>query len=329
MVPWLLAGALALFVAPQDSLPQQASVVIDVDRDGVDDTLEAALLERFRPVFMVGSGDCDQLPAEFAAADPEAGALPHAIARNGTIYGQVFRRGSDAGAALAEIHYYHLWARDCGKRGHDFDAEHVAVLIAAPGIAAPAPEWTARTWYAAAHEDTVCDVSGYVPATRLGATGSGATVWISKGKHASYLSREGCHAGCGGDRCESMVAIPTSMVVNVGEPGAPINGAGWTASASWPLQQKMRTDFPDALLAAGAVPPPQPMSQRAMRGVVGRSASVEQHTGDALGTAGEHAGRGVGVGKTKTGNSLKRALGATGRFLGVVPKEKEKSGPDR
>jgi len=327
MGPWLLAGILALFVALPNAPPQQSAVISDADRDGIDDVLEASLLERFRPVFMVGSRDCDQLPAEFTAATP----APHLIARNATIYGQVFRRGSDAGVELAEIHYYHLWGRDCGKHGHDLDAEHVAVLIAAPAIVAPAPQWTARTWYAAAHEDTVCDVSSYVPAERLGASERGATVWISNGKHASYLSPEDCRAGCGGDHCEAMVAIPPTVVVNLGEPGRPMNGAEWTASPNWPLQRKMQTNFPDALLVAGAAPLAQPMSQRAMRGVIGRSASVEEHTGDALGTAGQHAGRGVDVGKKKTGNSIKRALGATGRFLGVVPKEKGKdeSGPDR
>src|ERR1051326_9001673 len=144
---WLLAGVLALFVAPSDPPSQQAVPVIDADHDGIDDALEAALLERFRPVFMVGSGDCDQLPAEFAATTPLGSTPPRAIARNGTIYGQVFRRGSDAGAQLAEIHYYHLWTRDCGKRGHDLDAEHVAVLIAAPAMAASIQEWTARTLY--------------------------------------------------------------------------------------------------------------------------------------------------------------------------------------
>ena len=331
MRSWLLAATLALIAAPLTLLAQTAPDAVDADHDGVDDALEAALLERFRPVFMVSGSDCDQLPAEFAAALPAAfaqhGAVPRAIARNGTIYGQVFRRGTSGGSELIEAHFYHLWTRDCGARGHTLDAEHVSVLLASAGLSAPAPDWSARTWYAAAHQETLCDVSRFVSAGEIDATQRGAKVWISRGKHASYFSAESCGGGCGKDRCEAMVALAIAPVVNLGEADAPMNGAGWIASPRWPLAQKMRSDFPDVMLAEGAAAPDAPASRRSAQAVISAGASAGNATGSALDSAGKHYDHGIDVGTQKTGRSLKRALGATGRFLGLSskkPKEADK-----
>jgi hypothetical protein len=329
MRSWLLGVILALIAVPFRLPAQTAAIAVDADHDGVDDVLEAALLERFRPVFMVSGGDCDQLPAEFAAALPAAfaqhGAIPRAIARNGTIYGQVFRRGTSGGSELIEAHFYHLWTRDCGARGHALDAEHVSVLLAGASLSAPALDWSARTWYAAAHQETLCDVSRFVSAGEIDATQRGATVWISAGKHASYFSAELCGGGCGKDRCESMVELANTPVVNLGEAGAPMNGAGWIASPRWPLAQKMRSDFPDAMLAEGAAAPQAPASRRSAQAVIGAGASASDATGSALDTAGKHYDHGIDVGAQKTGRSLKRALVATGRFLGLSAKKSKDS----
>jgi hypothetical protein len=320
----LLAGILILGSPPHLS-PQASAAIVDQDRDGVDDALEAALLERFRPEFAVSSSDCDQLPAEFAPALPAAfanrGAMPHPVSRNGTIYGQVFRRGTNGGAELLEAHYYDLWTRDCGSRGHALDAEHVSVLLSGSSLSAPASQWTARTWYAAAHQDTVCDVSRYVPAAEIGAEHKGARIWISAGKHASYFSAESCEAGCGKDRCESMVALAPSPVLNLGEPDAPLNGAAWAASSRWPLALKMRSDFPDALLVDGAMVPTPSRSLRSTQAVIGSGAAAQEHSGAALDSAGKHTDRAVAVGQQKAGRSIRRAVGATGRFLGLGHKK--------
>lgn len=40
-----------------------------------------------------------------------------------------------------------------------------------------------------------------------------------------------------------------ARIVNIGEPGAPMNGAEWIASPEWNLAAKMSTDFDDALIA--------------------------------------------------------------------------------
>jgi len=319
MGSWLLAGVLALFVAPPNRPAQAGTDIVDRDRDGVDDALEAALLERFRPTFLVSGIDCDQLPAEFAPALPESfsrlGAPPRAVARNGTIYGQVFGRGTSGGDELIEAHYYHLWTRDCGARGHDLDAEHVSVLLTAASASSPAADWSARAWYAAAHQETMCDASRFVPAEQLDAVQRGAKVWISSDKHASYLTAESCGGGCGKDRCEAMVALDATRVINLGEANAPMNGAGWIASPRWALAQKMTSDFPDGLLAAGAAGPEAPFSRRSAQAVIGAGAAAQKHSGSALNTAGEHAAHGMDAGKAKSGNAVRRALGATGRFL--------------
>ena len=83
-------------------------------------------------------------------------------------------------------------------------------------------------WYAGAHENTVCDVSSASKASDLGATDKGLPVWISNGKHASFLAQRQCAVGCGGDRCENMVPLKPGRIVNLGEVDAPLNGAIWT-----------------------------------------------------------------------------------------------------
>src|SRR5436190_1600529 len=86
--------------------------------------------------------------------------FPPAVARNGTIYGQVFpRQGLAMPDRFIEIHYFHLWTRDCGRAGHPLDVEHVSVLVHADREDSPATDWNATYWDAGAHENTVCDVS--------------------------------------------------------------------------------------------------------------------------------------------------------------------------
>src|SRR5262249_12242650 len=73
----------------------QESPAIDSDHDGLSDALEQALLIQFQPVFMVARHDCSILPAEFQAHI----SLPHTVADNGTIYGQVFPAGISTSAS--------------------------------------------------------------------------------------------------------------------------------------------------------------------------------------------------------------------------------------
>ena len=190
----------------------------DSDGDGLSDGLEQQLLDQFAPKFMVGEHDCSVSPAEFK---PDV-QTPEVEADNGTIYGQVFpvKDAIDHGMA-AEIHYYHLWRKDCGGHGHPLDTEHVAVLVRTSEADSATVTWKALYWYAAAHENTVCDVSQIARAATLHAEDHGATVWISPGKHASFLNETLCRRGCGADRCENMVPLHSTAADQSGRTEPP------------------------------------------------------------------------------------------------------------
>jgi hypothetical protein len=186
---------------------------LDSDRDGLPDELEQALLMRFSPTFHISGSDCDVAPAEFHPDLPN----PTVKGRNGTVYGQVFpvRRGGHSGDSI-EIHFYHLWSRDCGLNGHALDAESVSALLRADGDASNPEAWRAEFWYAAAHENTLCDMSNGATAAALDASDHGPDIWVSRDKHASFLSRELCARGCGRDQCDSGQTVRASNLVNLG-----------------------------------------------------------------------------------------------------------------
>ena len=227
-------------------MPLQAQVAgfsgADDDRDGLPDDFEQAILEKFRPVWRISSTDCDVLPAEFLSGVT----TPTVKDRNGTIYGQVFIRGTSSLGFFVEAHFYDLWAADCGYiNSHALDAEHVSVLVRATDPSRPLSQWYASQWYAAAHEDTLCDSSQFASAAIINAEDKGATFWVARGKHGAFFSQQVCSiGGCGLDRCDTSTNILERTPINIGEPGAPLNGAVWTTSGNWPMLDKMRSDFP-------------------------------------------------------------------------------------
>lgn len=293
----------------------------DSDGDGLPDALEQALLTRFMPRFMVGQTDCSDLPSEFAA-DAKT---PTVKAQNGTIYGQVFpAKSSGKAAPEVEIHFYHLWRADCGKHGHALDTEHVSALVRDSR-----GEWTALYWYAAAHENTICDVSQIARATTLDAVHRGPKVWISPGKHASYLNQAMCEKGCGADRCEAMVPLRVHTVINLGEPGHPMNGSVFIASKRWPLKQKMETsNFPaEALARVGQLPPADiawfHAGRHPAQGVIAVSGTTEDalakggsETSDALATGDTHTSKALSQAQDSTGNALEKSYHKTIHALG-------------
>lgn len=290
----LLAATLTLAAAPD----------ADLDRDSLPDRLEQQLLDRFAPTFLVSAADCDARPARFTPAT--ARALP--LAQDGTIYGQAFPHPSGA----IELHYYHLWAHDCGRLAHPLDAEHVSALIARDGT-------RALYWTASAHQSTVCDAAQGARAEALAALFAGPTVWISDGKHASYFNVTACAAGCGSDHCDRMVALPRRPIVNLGEPGAPLHGALWTAAPSLHLTEKMSTDFPPEILAQLDASQPKEIvrlspASPAVQGVIATSnttadalALSNAHTGAALDNAGDHTENALRRSAEETGQSLEKA----------------------
>lgn len=211
----------------------------DLDRDGLPDRFEQALLERFAPTLVLSAGECDGQPATMKpwAADPQL------IDRAGTVYGHVALRSAQPERVEIEIKYFHLWGRDCGRPSHALDIERVSALLHASRLDAPADEWEADYWYAAAHEGTVCDASSGAAAQALRATSVGPYVYVSRGKHASYLNRGHCKWGCGSDLCDPGPPSPRGDVVNLGERDAPLNGATWLGSRRWSLVDKLATDF--------------------------------------------------------------------------------------
>ena len=291
------------------------------------DALEQALLIQFAPTFMVGRHDCSEIPAEF---EPNMKA-PTVKAENGTIYGQVFPAKSSSDALpAAEIHYYHLWRRDCGPHGHPLDTEHVAVLVSASENQPDTAKWKAIFWYAAAHENTVCDASQITRASTLHAEEHGAKVWISPGKHASFLNETLCQAGCGADKCVDMVALPPGKIINLGEPGHPMNGSIFIASSEWPLMDKMSsTNFPPEPIARLNRLPDTDIAwfsvgKHPARKVVAVSSSTEQgiaggarQTTSALSDAGTSTDTAISVAQEGTGNALQRSYRHTEHALGT------------
>ncbi len=211
-----------------------AATPADLDRDGLKDSFEQELLVRFLPAFQVHRNDCDGLPAEFAQGEIS----PKSLARNGTIYGRVVTKTTGKNARIA-IQYFHLWNRDCGIFPHRLDVEHVTAVVTAKDLKQAAKKWKAVSWYAGAHEDTLCDNSGSIEAVALQAETRGPKVWISKGKHASYLDLERCARGCRTDNCRDAQPMPVSRIVNLGEPAHPLNGSLFIHSRRWRFHDKL------------------------------------------------------------------------------------------
>lgn len=317
----LLAMVLLLTSLSASSQAQSApNTGPDTDHDGLSDALEQSLLTQFLPAFQIASADCATLPAEFEPNHP----TPKTIAENATIYGQVFPTKSSSNEKnenpTAEIHFYHLWSKDCGPHGHHLDTEHVAVLVQASSPDLTAAKWTALYWYAAAHEATVCDASQIARASTLHATDHGATIWISPGKHASYLNETLCQHGCGADRCVQMVPLPAGKIINLGEPDHPMNGSVFLASNEWPLLTKMTTtNFPDSPLArlnalpetdiAWFLPGNHPAQQ-----VIAASLT----TGQAIGVGGHDTDAAISLANDQTGNALEKSYRHTRHALGIA-----------
>lgn len=309
-----LALGVALLSALQPFYVQASSPALhaqkDSDGDGLSNELEQKLLVQFAPAFLVGRTECSGLPASFVAATR----TPEVMAEDGTIYGQAFpAKLPDSSGQTVELHYYHLWKQDCGAHGHPLDAEHVSVLVHSSGAQIPLAQWKATYWYAAAHENTVCDVSQISRASTLKAEDHGASIWISPGKHASFLNQALCGRGCGADLCEEMRPLATVRMINLGEVGQPMNGALWVSSPRWPLAAEMaESDFPAAPLARLRTLPSADIAwfhpgRHPAQGVISISAS----TADALGSSGEDTIKAVSLANGSTGNALAKSYHKT------------------
>jgi len=288
--------------------------LIDSDHDGLSDALEQALLVRFIPLFQIASQDCAGRPALFVPGK----ANPTPESEDGTIYGEATPRGfADKSATLVELRYFHLWRTDCGRMGHALDAEHVSVLVLEDGNRESAEDWKAVYWYAAAHEDTACDASQITRARTLGAEQSGPPVWISRGKHASFLNRDLCARGCGGDDCSQMQALAVSRIVNLGEAANPMNGSLWSASAEWPLAAKLeRSDFsPDSLARLERLPESDIAWEYPSKRPAQAAIAAGNSTADALAMSNRKTDTAISLAEDKTGNALEATHAKVKRSL--------------
>ncbi|MGC1461283.1 MAG: hypothetical protein WA802_03725 [Terracidiphilus sp.] len=322
---FLFVPALLIAVSAAAQQPERMPS-LDSDQDGMSDALEQALLVQFAPRFLVDPHDCSKLPAEFT---PNL-QTPTVKAEDGTIYGQVLpATRSIEELPTAEIHFYHLWRTDCGPHGHPLDSEHVAVLVTASERDLTAAKWKARYWFAAAHEDTVCDVSQITRASTIHAEESGATVFVSPGKHASYLNQKLCRAGCGADKCVNLVSLPPGKIINLGEAAHPMNGSIFVASAAWPLLGKMtRTDFPPEPLVRLSQMPVTDIAwfnpgRHPAQGIIATSSTTGQAiavgAGDTTSSLAK-AGVAISVAQDNTGSALQRTYKNTKHALGVSVK---------
>lgn len=307
---------------------------VDSDADGLADKIEQELLGKFAPEFMISVDECDGMPARFHPGSSK----PQLLAKDGTIYGQVFPTALPGrSGSFVEVHYYHLWNRDCGRLGHDLDVEHVSALLWAATATEDAASRKSVYWYAAAHEDTVCDASHAIRSGFLNAEQQGPTVWISKGKHASFLDPEACHGGCGGDDCGVMRPLIIPEIVNLGERQAPMNAISWIEWPDWSLAEKMQTDFPAPVLAKldasrESVLIPVHEAQAPFKTAIhvggstaGAQMTAARKTGKGLSTGSDAVGASLGKSASGTGNALKRTARAVWKFLGGSRQPGEKA----
>ncbi len=305
-----LFSCIAIILFLVSATAAQTGTPIDSDHDGLSDTVEQALLEKFRPTFMISAKDCAVRPARFQPGSSN----PKPLAVDGTIYGQVFPL---PGSSNVEIHYYTLWDKDCGRVRHPLDAEHVSVIVSNDSKASKA-----LYWYAGAHEKTACDISSGARAEAVSAQEHGPRVWSSAGKHALYLRKAMCRHGCGADSCENAIELPNrEPIINIGELSFPANGSLWVDSPEWMLADKMGSDFPPDITARlDATSGETVLTLRgnsSIRGtiqgsdaVLGGAATGAQHTGAALDTANDHTSSSLGKATRATGRSLRKAWNA-------------------
>ena len=198
---------------------------------------------------------------------------------------------------------------------HPLDAEHVSVLVSLDSQAGPREIY----WYAGAHENTACDISSAARFEEHTPAANHPVVWSSSGKHALFLRKEMCGHGCGADSCLDETELSRNgPVINIGELDHPMNDAVWVKSASWPLSNKMRTDFSSDVLTRLESSPADTVStvrgNRTLRGTIdGADAAVvggaigAQHTQAALNNANGHTSKSLSTAAKATGRALHRA----------------------
>ncbi|MGH9654291.1 MAG: hypothetical protein ACRD6B_12610 [Bryobacteraceae bacterium] len=195
--------------------PPFAAPCRDWDQDGISDQLEGQIADSFTPVYHVSAGDPDSF-AIFGDYVPETiqqttGSIPPVS------YYRVQPLGlaTDSNGAQVfafRIDYLTLWNADGGLKGltgpscaygyfglgeviqevssHSMDAEHSAMLVAAPpmngGVNPNANAYSLYSVYLAAHEGTFWDQSRFADFSPAVPANNHINLWLSLSKHSTY-----------------------------------------------------------------------------------------------------------------------------------------------
>jgi hypothetical protein len=127
-----------------------------------------------------------------------------------------------------------------------------------------------------------------------------------------------------------MMALPPGKVINLGEPGHPMNGSVFIASSEWPLMNKMsNTNFPPEPIARLNRLPETDITwfnagKHPTQGIIANSNVTQQaiagsarNTTSALATAATSTDTAISVTQDSTGNALEKAVRSTGHGLGA------------
>ncbi len=220
--------------------PDSGAALVDLDRDGLDDALEARLAVEYLP-------SLSQHPSE----DCPLGGI-------------IFRaRPHPQNPALVLIVYSHLYERDCGIGSHVGDNEAFGVTV---NPAKPAPAGITAL-KAIAHQNTVCQkVTACGTCAGLGACeaadGGRPRLYASRNKHGKYAQKSSCQVlSVCTDDCAAgeQLGVP---LLNVGEPNAHLvedltdggfisSDAGWTRAELFHFDPWGPSDFGGAGAPSG------------------------------------------------------------------------------
>lgn len=237
-------------VALLAALPTTAAAATDGDLDGIPDTLELALAQRFFPTLNLhcGSyeglayGDRRQLYGHYVSG--------YTNSSNGKIAFVAHPYSPGTGYDCAEpfqcieIRYGIAWNWDLGddfaRDAHRGDSETYAILLARKdtdgsqwGVSwdvakNDATQWRLMKEFMSAHWKAPGDSSSFRKHGNYGAT-TYQKVWCAEGKHAMYPTQSACNNGgtldaddCSDNRCDIRSDVYVD-VQNIGELSVPLN----------------------------------------------------------------------------------------------------------
>lgn len=230
-------------------LPSPAAAT-DGDMDGIPDTLELALAQRFFPTLNLHCGSFEGL-----AYGDRRQLYGHAVAgytnsSNGKIpfFARPYSPGNGSDCAepyqCIEIRYGMAWNWDLGDDAaggaHRGDSETYGIIVARKdtegslwGVSWSVAQNDVNQWrlmreFMSAHWRSPGDSSSFRRHGRFGAT-THQRVWCAEGKHAMYPTQSACNNGgyadaddCSDNRCDIRADVYLD-VQNIGEPTVPLN----------------------------------------------------------------------------------------------------------